>query len=249
MSLSWYKADLHIHTVLSACAELSMGPRDIAEKASAVGMDIIAVTDHNSAENVAAVVQAAESVALMVIPGIEVYVREEAHLICLFENMDKINNFQDFIYSVLQEGENDVSWFGSQYVCNSHNDILAENKKMLSMPLKTSMEKVCDRVAQQDGIVYPAHIDRKSFSILRVLGFIPDNLPFSAIEISQPLDVAKQQLRFLSNTKYTIIRASDAHDIDHVGSAFTSFYIQRPVFSELVLALQGRDGRKCAVDN
>ncbi len=248
MNLSWYKADLHIHTVLSPCAELSMGPRDIAEKAAAAGMDMIAVTDHNSAENVAAVCEAAAPLPLTVIPGMEVYVREEAHLICLFESIDVVADFQTFIDTALQDGEYDESFFGPQLVCNSQNDILAENFKMLSMPLKTSMEEVCRQVVRRNGIVYPAHIDRKSNSILRVLGFIPENLPFDAVEIAQPLAEAKKKLRFLNNTHYHIVRASDAHHIDQVGRAFTSFLIQKPVFSELFLAFQGRDGRKCRID-
>jgi 3',5'-nucleoside bisphosphate phosphatase len=243
-----YKADLHIHTVLSPCADLSMGPRDIVKQALQKQLDLIAITDHHSAENVQAVVDSASGTGLMVIPGMEVYVREEAHLICLFPNMQAIGAFQDFVYSMLQEGENDPSMFGPQLVVDKDENIVYENSRLLSLPLRASAEQIAHKVEQNGGLIYPAHIDRKSFSILRVMGFIPAHLPFYAVEISQPLEQARNQLRFLNDTPYSIIRASDAHHIEQIGAATTTLHLEEPTFSELRLALQKKDGRYCEVD-
>ena len=54
-----YKADLHIHTCLSPCGDLDNSPRGVVEAALAAHLDVIAVCDHNSAENVAAAQRAA----------------------------------------------------------------------------------------------------------------------------------------------------------------------------------------------
>ena len=74
----WYKADLHIHTVLSPCSDLTMGPKDIVQKALACNLDMIAITDHNSAQNIDGVLGAAQDTSLFVVPGMEVYSREPA---------------------------------------------------------------------------------------------------------------------------------------------------------------------------
>ena len=61
-----------------------MLPEFIIERSAELGLDIIAVTDHNSCENAAAMIRAAEGTSIDVWPGMEVQSREEAHLLCLF---------------------------------------------------------------------------------------------------------------------------------------------------------------------
>ncbi|MGB9721060.1 MAG: PHP-associated domain-containing protein [bacterium] len=58
--LRWFRADLHIHTCLSPCGDLTMSPKRIVEKAKAEMLDIIGVCDHNSAENVQFAINAAK---------------------------------------------------------------------------------------------------------------------------------------------------------------------------------------------
>lgn len=50
-----FHMDLHVHTVLSPCAELDMGAPDIVGKCIEERIDIIAITDHNAVENAMAV--------------------------------------------------------------------------------------------------------------------------------------------------------------------------------------------------
>src|SRR3990172_1612078 len=118
--LRWLKVDLHIHTVLSPCAELSMGPKDIVHKAIGEGLDMIAITDHNAADNVNAVIGAARNFPLTVIAGMEVSTKEEAHVLCLFEDVDRVMQFQEFIQGGLPEGVNDESFFGPQIICDEN---------------------------------------------------------------------------------------------------------------------------------
>lgn len=248
MMLSWYKGDLHIHTVLSACAELSMGPKDIVRKALEANLDMIAVTDHNSAENVSAVLQAAASTNLTVIPGMEVYSRDEAHIVCLFESIGDVLAFQSVIYSALPEGEYDSSMFGEQIICDADEHVLGENSKLLFLPVNLNVDQIADYIVEFNGIMIPAHVDRRSHSLLRVLSFMPNNLPIYAMEIAHSYERASQAFSILKTDKYSIIRSSDAHDIDQLGKKYTWFQLERPSFSEIQKALRQQGGRKTALD-
>ncbi len=54
-----FRADLHVHTVLSPCAEVEMIPPLIVQQALEQKIDLIAITDHNASANVGAVQKAA----------------------------------------------------------------------------------------------------------------------------------------------------------------------------------------------
>ncbi|HNH06460.1 MAG TPA: PHP domain-containing protein, partial [Anaerolineales bacterium] len=75
-----FRADLHVHTVLSPCAEVEMIPPLIVQEALERQIDIIAITDHNASANVAAVQKAAHGTTLHVFGGMEVQTREDVHL-------------------------------------------------------------------------------------------------------------------------------------------------------------------------
>ena len=47
-------ADLHIHSCISPCADMSMTPNNVVNMAYLKGLDVIAVADHNSARNLPA---------------------------------------------------------------------------------------------------------------------------------------------------------------------------------------------------
>jgi len=224
-----------------------MGPRDIVAKALARNLDMIAITDHNSAQNVSSVIDAAKDTALTVIPGMEVHSREEAHLICLFETVEKALNFQDIVYDHLPKEENDPEWFGPQYIVDADENIIGECKKLLAMPTDLHVQELVNFVIDLGGIIYPAHIDRQSNSLLRVLGFIPTNIPFDAVEIAQPYEKAVAQYGFLQNTSYSILRSSDAHMIEHLGEKSTFYYLQAPTFDELRKALNKENGRRTSL--
>jgi PHP family Zn ribbon phosphoesterase len=224
-----------------------MGPKDIVRTALEQNVDIIAVTDHNSAQNVQAVLDAAKGTSLLVIPGMEVYIREDAHIICLFETVEHALQFQEIIYDHLPDGENDPDWYGPQLVVDGHENIIEECSKLLGMPTSLRLGAIANFVIDLDGILYPAHIDRKANSLLHVLGFIPNDLPFPALEIAKTFEEASAQHGFLKRTQMSIIRSSDAHMIDQVGTKFTWYKLEEPTFAELKKAIAQQDGRLTAL--
>ena len=136
--MRWFTADLHVHTDLSPCAK-SMSPNRIVRAAERAGVDVIAICDHNSAANVAAV-QAA-SAQVVVLPGLEVSTREEVHLVCLFDHLEGALALQEMVYRELP-GENDEEVFGPQWLYNEEGDRIGLERKLLAGSCRLSMQAV-----------------------------------------------------------------------------------------------------------
>ena len=84
-----YKADMHIHTCLSPCGDWGMSPRAIVEKSRQMGLDIIAICDHNTAENAGASIRSGEKHGITVLPGMEICSKEEVHVLAIFGTLDR----------------------------------------------------------------------------------------------------------------------------------------------------------------
>ena len=88
-----YFYDLHIHSVLSPCGDDDMTPCNIVGMSKLLGLDVIAITDHNSTGNAEAVMKCGQAMGLTVVPGMELETREEVHVLMLFEDLSKANEF------------------------------------------------------------------------------------------------------------------------------------------------------------
>jgi PHP family Zn ribbon phosphoesterase len=177
--------DLHIHTVLSPCAEVEMIPPLIVRRAQELGLGMIAIVDHNCAANAQAVIEAAKGTGIAVLPGMEVQTREEVHLLCLFDTLEQAEAWQETVWSALPDQRNREAYFGAQYVVDATGDHLYTEDRLLSASASLSVEQVVAGANALGGICLPAHVDRPSFSILSNLGFIPPGLPIAGIELSR----------------------------------------------------------------
>ncbi len=236
--------DLHIHTCLSPCGSLDMTPGNIIQEACEKNLAIIAITDHNSAENTAAVIAAARQTALYVIPGIEVTTREEAHIVGLFDRVEGALSMQELVYQNLQPGENDENTFGIQVMANEFDEVEGINKRLLIGATALGVEEVVDGIHQRHGLAVAAHIDRESFSLISQLGLIPEGLNLDALEISKRITLQQAQAQFGEDLGFPFITASDAHRLEEIGGTLTRFQMAYPDMGELRLALAGRKGRK-----
>lgn len=235
------KTDLHLHTCLSPCAELQMSPRKIAALAKERKIDIIAICDHNSAENVPAVIEAGRKISLKVIPGMEVTTREEVHLLALFSKLESVFELQEKIYSHLP-GENNPDFYGWQIVANENDEVLSFNQRLLIGATTLTLEETINLIHSLGGLAIASHIDRQGFSLLGQLGFIPPGLPLDALEISPRLSFEEAKKKFVYS--YPLVAFSDAHKPEDIGAATTSFFVADLVFEEIVMALRGQEGRK-----
>jgi PHP family Zn ribbon phosphoesterase len=242
--------DLHVHTVLSPCAEVEMIPPLIVQRAIQLGLEVVAITDHNAAENVASVIEAAAGSGLTVLPGMEVQSREEVHLICLFDQVEQALDWQEQVFAALPNLENDEDFFGAQFVVDATGEYLYTEKRLLSVSTGLSMEEVVAGVQALGGIVLPAHVDRPSFSLIANLGFVPPGLAIAGLELSRCADPAELSrhlpLRFPQTAGYGMVVSGDAHRLDEM-TARTMFKVRFPSVAELALALAGKDGRRVEI--
>ncbi len=202
--------DLHIHSALSPCADDDMTPNNIVNMAILKGLDAIAITDHNSCDNVKAVMKVADG-RILVLPGMEVQTKEDVHLLCYFEDTKDLLDFDGYIRHFMSQVPNVPHIFGNQYIMDQEDQIIGERKELLLSSVDLSIEQVVQLAVQRGGVVVPAHIDRPSYSIISQLGFIPSNLGFSVLEFSK------------FDTNYTMyyqgfkhIYSSDAHQLGQI---------------------------------
>ncbi len=219
-----------------------MSPYRIAERAAGVGLDMIAVCDHNSSENAPAVVKAGESARVAVIPGMEITSSEEVHIIGLFPTLSDATAAQEVVFNHLP-GHNDEEVFGTQVVANELDEVLYINNKLLIGATELSLNEVVDLIHRHSGLAIASHIDREGLSIIGKLGFIPDDLPLDALELSS-LASGREAVPGDDLGRWPIVRSSDAHCLDEIGSARTSFFFAETSFDELGMALRGESGRR-----
>ena len=240
-----YGVDLHLHTVLSPCAELEMGPVEIVHKARESGRNIMAVTDHNSCLNYPALAGAAGTDGPLFIPGMEVQTVEDIHVVTLFPDYERALVCQKWLWSGLPDIKNRVDLFGYQLVVNAKNDILDQVERLLLQGASWTVDQVISRVHELDGIVILAHVDRPAFSYPSVLGFIPDDLDVDALELSRNVDSSEFMKWLSAYPSRTFIRSSDAHRLDEMDRfSMTWMKLNEPSFSELKIALRSHNSRQ-----
>ncbi len=229
------RADLHLHTCLSPCADDLMQTTAIIEQAKKVGLDMIGICDHNSAENVRAMMKAGERQDLAVIPGVEVTSREEVHILGLFNTEHDLMNLQDIIYENLP-GQNDEEAFGPQLVIDEYGNVVGQNSRLLIGATTLTLEQIIDAIHQFAGLAVASHIDRQRFSLIGQLGFIPKGLKLDAVEVSNPSSVRQEY-------DYPVITSSDAHFLEDIGKNSTCFMIEDASVQEISKALRCELGR------
>lgn len=203
--------DLHIHSCLSPCAEEEMTPNNIVNMALIKGLDIIAVTDHNSARNVEAIMETGKREGLLVVPGMELCTSEEVHLLCFFPSLKQVLDFERIVYESLPPIRNREDIFGAQIIMNSSDQEIGREDRLLSSASGLDIETALGLVRGLGGVVIPSHIDRESFSMLNTLGTIPENYDFKFLEYSQNCQLNSLLEKHPELSIHPSLRSSDAH--------------------------------------
>lgn len=234
--MNLYKADLHIHTCLSPCGSLDMSPTVIVETALARGLDIIAVTDHNSTLQCPEIQKLGAEAGLTVFAGAEVCTREEAHCLALFGTEEARAAFQQYLDRHLPPVPNDPERFGDQVWVNREDEIMGEAPYLLISALDRSVNQVAAFVHELGGVFVAAHVERPSFSLISQLGFIDPSLPLDAVEYTDISRFArlKSMHPYLSN--YIAYSASDAHYPEQIGTKYCMIQASAPLFDNLRMA-------------
>lgn len=247
MMLQCFYADLHIHTCLSPCGDLLMSPKRVVEKAVENNIDIIAICDHNSAENVRAAINVGVDYKITILAGMEITSVEEAHILALFDNVEAVLDLQKKVYENLA-GENNEDVFGEQIIANEFDEVEGYNKRLLIGATALTIKTLVDEIHKRNGLAIAAHVDRQAFSIIGQLGFIPPDLELDALEISANINRSRAVERFPEINKFPLITSSDAHFLQDIGKVKTSFLLEEPTLNEIKKALIVEDGRKALME-
>lgn len=215
--------DLHLHSCLSPCGGDDMTPANLATMCKLAGLDVVALTDHNSTRNCPAFCAEAEKLGLLALPGMELCTREEVHVICLFPTLGQAAFFCSNVYNRMDDFENDKRIFGRQIIMGSDDTVIGEEFRLLAGATDIGTYEVSAMAEQYGGIAYPAHIDRPSFSLLSNLGLWDSDMGFPLAEVSRNCPEGLFERRDLRGVRHII--SSDAHGLDQIADAACSMEI------------------------
>lgn len=208
--------DLHLHSCLSPCGDGDMTPNNIVNMAMLLGYDIIALTDHNSCLNTAAVVQAGQNAGLTVVPGMELCTEEEAHVVCLFPTVSDAMNFHSYVAARSMNMQNDAQIFGRQIIMDAQDCVIGEEPNLLISATQIGVNEVLAVAKSFHGTAFPAHVDKSSYSVIASLGALPPESGFSAAEISKTGNVQKLCRTNPELNGKILLCNSDAHYLENM---------------------------------
>ena len=210
-----------------------MSPRTIVQAAISAGMNLVALTDHNSARNVPAFAAACAERGLAALYGCEVTSVEEVHVLALFSDPDAAVEFGDGIYAALPAVERGAERFGDQVVVDVDETVVDTLTSYLIAATPFAMDEIGLRIHAAGGLYIPAHIDRAAFSVWSQLGFLPADA-YDAVEV---IGAGGR----IDAEAYPRVCSSDAHEPQSVGRRWIEFDAIAPGFDALLRAL--RSGR------
>lgn len=234
--------DLHIHSCLSPCGDDDMTPANIAGMAMVKGLDLIALTDHNSARNCPALLAAAEEYGILALPGMEVNTSEEVHAVCLFKTLEAALDFDSYVYEKLMKFPNREEIFGKQQIYDCNDRACAAEPNLLINATEISFEELWDLALSYDGVMFPAHIDKTANSLIANLGFVPPDSRFVTAEVKDlgKLHSLLRENPYLADCR--IISNSDAHYLEHINEPRLTLEVEEKSREAVVEMLRRRIG-------
>ena len=244
--MSRYYCDLHIHSCLSPCGDEDMTPGNIVGMSCLNGLQIVALTDHNSVKNCPAFYKIAKAQGIIPVAGVELTTSEDIHVVCLFRTLEAAMEFGDFIESRRMYIENEPEIFGRQLIVDENDEIIGEEKCLLINAVNVSIDEAHREVLLRGGVCYPAHIDRSSNGIIAMLGDFPPEPRFTAFELNDAASLAESLERFpiIKERGLRYVASSDAHYLTDISERsfsvelddepYSSDYVRGQLFDYLL---------------
>ncbi len=227
--------DLHVHSCLSPCADDDMTPANIAGMAAVQGLNIVALTDHNSAKNCPAFFRMAEKFGVLPIAGMELTTAEDIHVICLFPTLESAMEFDRIVEDRLIKIKNKPKIFGNQIIMGEGDEVNGEVESLLINATTIDTAEAYSICTSMGGACYPAHIDRESNGMIAVLGDFPPGIPYGAFELNDKMSYGAYLERFPHLSEKGYVVSSDAHNLWSISE------------SENFIELDGEDKRAALI--
>ena len=232
--------DLHIHSCLSPCGDDDMTPANIVGMAALKGLDVIALTDHNSSKNCPAAMYHGRQYGVTVIPGMELCTSEEVHVVCLFSSLEKAMDFDAYVYDHMLPVKNREDIFGRQQIMNEEDQETDRVENLLISATDISFDQVDGLVRAAGGIAIPAHLDKASTSLISNLGFVPPNSRFTCAELHDMKNLHSLQKANPYLCSCQILCSSDAHYLWDIHEPFYQLYAESKDIPYILGALSTR---------
>lgn len=205
-----YYYDLHVHSCLSPCGDDDNTPNNIAGMAKLCDINILALTDHNSAKNCPAFFEACKKYGIIPVAGMELTTSEDIHVVCLFENLECALAFDGYVENNRMKIKNKPEIFGKQLILDGEDMPIGQVDDLLINATNISITEILEIVSRYNGVCYPAHIDRESNGIIAILGTIPEDLNFNYFELNDNGNIdTYSDLYGISKDRFIV--SSDAH--------------------------------------
>lgn len=232
-----FSYDLHIHSCLSPCGDNDMTPSNIVGMAMIKGVDIIALTDHNSCKNCAPFLEAANFYGITAIPGMELTTEEEVHVICLFPNLEKAMAWDEYVYNKIIPITNNPTIFGEQRIVDSDDNLIAQEALLLINATSISFQEVFELVQDFGGIAFPAHIEKGANSLFSNLGFIPPDSKFTCVEVKnlEKLTQLCEDNQYIKGCR--VITNSDAHYLQDINEPINFLHSKSKAIEDIFNAI------------
>jgi predicted metal-dependent phosphoesterase TrpH len=218
--------DLHMHSALSPCADDDMRPTNIVRMALLKGLQLIAVSDHNSVDNQKAITRTAKLYGIDTWLAVELQTREEVHILGYFKREEDIDHFDTWLKSVRDKTPNRVDLFGNQLILDEEDQIIAIQPDSLIQSLDANLDECIRAIRKAHGRIVLAHVADRKNGILHQLAFIPKKLDYDGIEITH-VDQKEDLIRrfpwliekpfFINSDAHTLTDIHDAlYEIDEI---------------------------------
>ena len=235
-----FSYDLHMHSCLSPCGDIDMTPNNLVNMAMLQGLDLIALTDHNTARNCPGALEVAKELPITVLPGLELNTCEEIHVVFVFPELENAMAFDRFVYSHLDKVENRHEIFGEQIIMDGQDRVVGVEDMLLINATDISIDDTWKLAEEFGGFCWPAHIDRPSNSLIAALGFLPPDLPHPTLEVKKPdLFFADGRHAELYD-RFHIITNSDAHTLVDIPDPVRSLRLESCDYAGLIAKLGAR---------
>lgn len=227
--------DLHIHSALSPCSDDLMTINNIFNMAYIKGLQLIAITDHNSLKQQYYLEKIIEHDILKgkidYVHGVELQSSEEIHLLAYFKKGSNLNVIQEWIDKHLIKVKNQSDYYGNQYIYNEFDEVIGIEDNLLISSLDLNVYQIVKKVHEFNGVVILAHVMAKRYGIYEVYHGIPDDLNYDGIEVEsiKQLNELKQLCKHLKDD-YVFFN-SDAHNLESISEPINQ--IDRDIFYQL----------------
>lgn len=195
-----------------------MTPGNIAGMAVLNGLQIVALTDHNSSKNCPSFFKAAKAYGLIPVAGMELTTAEDIHAVCLFRDLESAMDFDSFVETRRMPIKNKPEIFGRQLLIDENDEVCGEEEILLINASTLSLDEAFREVIKRDGVCYPAHIDRSANGIISMLGDFPPEPRFTVYELNDiaSLEDCRSKYPIITERGIVHVRSSDAHYLTNI---------------------------------